>query len=149
MPELPEVETIRRDLAEVAIGRRITSLTLDGHRTVRRQDPQTTVDGVTATVILAVRRSGKFLLLDLVPNPSNGEFGTHTDTDAPLLDGLGGQRTLVVHLRMSGQLRWMADGDAPLLKHTHARIRFDDGEELRFVDPRTFGELWVTSPRRS
>jgi formamidopyrimidine-DNA glycosylase len=53
---------------------------------------------------------------------------------------------LVVHLRMSGQLLLPPGGpDAEVAKHTHVRIGFDDGSELRFVDPRTFGEMYVTT----
>ena len=54
---------------------------------------------------------------------------------------------LVVHLRMSGQLLLPRGGpNAEIAKHTHVRIKFDDGNELRFVDPRTFGEMYVTTP---
>lgn len=56
-----------------------------------------------------------------------------------------GLRTLAIHLRMSGQLLRVAH-DAPLAPHTHARLALDDGWQLRFVDPRTFGEWWVTDP---
>ncbi len=53
--------------------------------------------------------------------------------------------TLVVHLRMSGQMRLVESVDAPLAPHTHVRFSLEDGRELRFIDPRTFGEMWVTS----
>lgn len=66
-----------------------------------------------------VRRHGKFLILDL-------------DDDL----------ALVGHLRMSGQLRIAQPSDA-LVKHTHVVVDLDDGSQLRFVDPRTFGELFV------
>ena len=52
---------------------------------------------------------------------------------------------LVIHLRMSGQLLRAAAKD-PLPKHTHVVITFTVGGQLRFVDPRTFGEMFVTSP---
>lgn len=120
MPELPEVETVRRDLEHEALGRRILSVRVDGVRTVRRHDPALLVDGLAGRRIEGVKRKGKYLLIEL------------------------DRGVMVVHLRMSGQLLWTRDPDEPLRKHTHARIAFDNGDELRFVDPRTFGEMWLT-----
>jgi formamidopyrimidine-DNA glycosylase len=60
--------------------------------------------------------------------------------------GAFGESVLVIHLRMSGQLLLPVGGaGAEIAKHTHVRIGLDDGNELRFVDPRTFGEMYVTS----
>ncbi|HET7721365.1 MAG TPA: bifunctional DNA-formamidopyrimidine glycosylase/DNA-(apurinic or apyrimidinic site) lyase, partial [Acidimicrobiales bacterium] len=72
--------------------------------------------------VKTARRKGKYLLLAL----DSGDV-------------------LVVHLRMSGQLLRAQPKD-PLLKHTHVVITFTQGGQLRFVDPRTFGELFVTTP---
>jgi formamidopyrimidine-DNA glycosylase len=120
VPELPEVEVVRRGLAEHVMGRRITSVDLRGHRVARRHvaGPLDLADRLTGRRIAAVRRRGKYLWLDLE-------------------DSLG----LVLHLGMSGQLL-IERSEAPDEKHLHARIRFaDDGPELRFVDQRTFGGL--------
>jgi formamidopyrimidine-DNA glycosylase len=122
VPELPEVETVRRGLARELIDRRVDRVIVTGARTVRRHDAAQLVQRVQGHRIVDVRRLGKFLFLDL-------------DT----------AETLVVHLRMSGQLLWTTDAETPLQKHTHARLQFG-GDELRFVDPRTFGEMWVTTP---
>ena len=120
MPELPEVEVVRRGLADHVLGRTVTDVELRGHRVARRHvaGPQDLTDRLAGRRIEAVRRRGKYLWLDLG-------------------DGLG----LILHLGMSGQLL-VEDAAAPDEKHLHARFRFaDDGPELRFVDQRTFGGL--------
>ncbi len=122
MPELPEVETVRRDLEHALVGRRIIEVRLHGARTVRRHDPAELVASSKGRTVTGARRRGKYLLVD-------------TDD--------GG--ALVIHLRMSGQLRLHSPAD-PAAAHTHAWFDLDDGHQLRFVDPRTFGELvWVPS----
>ncbi|MDQ1514720.1 MAG: formamidopyrimidine-DNA glycosylase, partial [Actinomycetota bacterium] len=120
MPELPEVEVVRRGLAEEVAGRRVTSVAVTGARTVRRHPPQALVERLRGATLGPAGRIGKFLLL-------------------PLDDGA---ETLVVHLRMSGQLL-LTRPEWPLARHTHAVLGLSDGRELRFVDPRTFGELFV------
>jgi formamidopyrimidine-DNA glycosylase len=122
MPELPEVETVRHDLEQEVVGRTIAEAQATGARTVRRYGPHALVSAVTGRSIASVRRHGKYLLVDLD-------------------DGC----VLVVHLRMSGMLLWTPAAPELELPHTHARFVFDDGSQLRFVDPRTFGEIWVTS----
>ncbi|MGE0880358.1 MAG: bifunctional DNA-formamidopyrimidine glycosylase/DNA-(apurinic or apyrimidinic site) lyase [Acidimicrobiia bacterium] len=118
MPELPEVETVRRGLEREFGGRRIRSAVIDGARTVRRHPPELIVDGLRGRTVIAVRRRGKYLIVDM----DSGD-------------------RLVVHLRMSGQLR-LTHAEEPIVKHTHAVFDFGD-RQLRFVDPRTFGELFV------
>ena len=122
MPELPEVETVRRGLAGHVVGARIDEVVYGRLRTLRRYDnPQTFVDELLGARINRTERIGKYLLLRL-----------HDE------------RALVVHLRMSGQLLWVPPAvEEPLRKHTHVQLRFDSGGELRFVDPRTFGEMFV------
>lgn len=120
MPELPEVETVRRQLAERVIGETITSVIVTGRRTIRRQPKEEFVARVASRTIVAARRWGKFLLVDL-----------------------DGGEVLVIHLRMSGQLRLEDDPDAELALHTHVRLGLSSSRELRFVDPRTFGELFI------
>jgi formamidopyrimidine-DNA glycosylase len=128
MPELPEVETVRLDLDGSIVGRTITSVVLGRLRSVRRYaDPATFVDELLGARISSTGRLGKYLFLNL--------SGAAVDDSV-----------LVVHLRMSGQLLLPAGGpQADIAKHTHVRIGFDDGNELRFVDPRTFGEMYVTT----
>jgi formamidopyrimidine-DNA glycosylase len=124
MPELPEVETIRRDLVATIAGRAIEAVEVTGRRTVRRQPVEELVGRLESRSVMGVRRASKYLLLDL----DSGEV-------------------LVIHLRMSGQLRWHPADVAPTAArapHTHAVLGFAHGE-LRFVDPRTFGE-WFVAP---
>lgn len=125
MPELPEVETVRRGLEEHLVGQRFAEVTVSGRRTVRRQAPSELTERLEGRTVEAVSRKGKFLAL--------------------LLDD---SQVLVIHLRMSGQLLWAAGTDDPeargLPAHTHVVARLGDKSELRFVDPRTFGEWYVT-----
>ncbi len=119
MPELPEVETVRRGLAEAVVGRRVVGVQVTGARTVRRSSPGAVEAGLLGRRFEAAGRRGKYLVLPL---------------DSPA--------ALVVHLRMSGQLL-LAPPEAPRPRHTHVVLALDDGLELRFVDPRTFGEVVV------
>jgi formamidopyrimidine-DNA glycosylase len=124
MPELPEVETLRLDLAKEVTGRKIKTVAVANGRSVRRHPSakhfRAPLEGHT---IKAVGRVGKYLLLTL-------------DTGD----------TLVVHLGMSGQLLRVKSLKEPKPKHTHVTVTFTQGGELRYVDPRTFGEMFVSSP---
>ncbi|MHB1087446.1 MAG: bifunctional DNA-formamidopyrimidine glycosylase/DNA-(apurinic or apyrimidinic site) lyase [Acidimicrobiales bacterium] len=122
MPELPEVETVRASLARDMIGRKIKSVTVTNGRVVRRhksaKDFRALLEGHS---IKAVQRLGKYLIVEL-------DNANH----------------LVIHLGMSGQLLRAKGAKDPKPKHTHVVISFTQGEELRYVDPRTFGELFVS-----
>ncbi len=126
MPELPEVETVRRGLDGVLVGRTITGLEVTGRRSVRRQRPGELVERVVGRRVVLVERRGKYLALVL-------------DDD----------QVLVIHLRMSGQLLSVKDPHArPRAPHTHVVMGLEDGSEVRFVDARTFGEWFVTDDVR-
>jgi formamidopyrimidine-DNA glycosylase len=132
MPELPEVETVRRDLDRVMNGRTIDNVVLGRLRSVRRHaDPEEFRAGLIGVTVVGTRRRGKYLLVDL----SRGTQGGSENEPS----------VMVVHLRMSGQLHHAASVTEPLLPHTHVRMQLDDGSEIRFVDPRTFGEMFVTT----
>ncbi|MHB1534402.1 MAG: bifunctional DNA-formamidopyrimidine glycosylase/DNA-(apurinic or apyrimidinic site) lyase [Acidimicrobiales bacterium] len=123
MPELPEVETIRRDIDKEFTGKRIKRVEVTGTRSVRRhQTTEEFVSRLEGHRLASTVRRGKYLLL-----------------------GLDSREVLVVHLGMSGQLR-RADPKEPLDRHTHVVVFFSGAPQLRFVDPRTFGELFVTVP---
>jgi formamidopyrimidine-DNA glycosylase len=122
MPELPEVETIRRELEREVVGRKIKTVETVGKRSIRRQTPAQFKAGLEGAKITGTQRKGKYLLLAL-------------DTGS----------VLVIHLRMSGQLLRAAVKD-PVAKHTHITITFTQGGQLRFVDPRTFGEMFLATP---
>ena len=133
MPELPEVETIRRDLDKEVVGKRIKGVDVNGLRSIRRYKTKkpfiTALDGRKIT---AVQRKGKYLLVRL-------------DKVAGAAEGNGHGDVLVVHLGMSGQLLRAKGPKEPMLKHTHVVLTFTQGGQLRYVDPRTFGELFVTT----
>ncbi len=148
MPELPEVETVRADLDCSIVGRTIEYVVLGRLRSVRRYaDPTVFVDQLIGARIGSTGRLGKYLFINLSGSAgsqasSDGGKGRATDGAAA---GCLEDSVLVVHLRMSGQLLLPPGGPcAEIAKHTHVRIGFDDGNELRFVDPRTFGEMYVT-----
>ncbi len=124
MPELPEVEVVRRGLQDHVVGRTVRSATLTGARVARRHaaGPADLAARVAGSRVVEADRRGKYLWLVLQP--------PHDDPQA-----------LVVHLGMSGQLL-VEHADAPREKHLHATLELDDdGSQLRFVDQRTFGGL--------
>jgi formamidopyrimidine-DNA glycosylase len=124
VPELPEVETVRLGLEAHVVGRRIESVEVGRERTVRRTSRQAIIDGLTGATVIATRRRGKYLFLSL-------------DTGDEVM----------MHLRMSGRVLISAP-DEPRPPHTHVIARFEGqpAAELRFVDPRTFGEVVVFDP---
>ncbi|WP_040836863.1 bifunctional DNA-formamidopyrimidine glycosylase/DNA-(apurinic or apyrimidinic site) lyase [Nocardia brevicatena] len=129
MPELPEVEVVRRGLDEHVRGRVIESVTVTHSRSVRRHiaGAADLAARLTGLRVDAARRRGKYLWLTF-DEPGSGPGGT----------------ALVVHLGMSGQML-VQPADAPLEKHAHIRADLDDGTQLRFVDQRTFGG-WALAP---
>ena len=119
MPELPEVETTRRGISAALAGRSISTFILREPRLRWRVEPGLE-RALAGQHVRDVRRRAKYLLIDL-------ERGT-----------------LIAHLGMSGSLRVMP-ADAPLLAHDHYDLVLDDGQCLRFNDPRRFGSLhWCT-----
>ncbi|QMU78933.1 bifunctional DNA-formamidopyrimidine glycosylase/DNA-(apurinic or apyrimidinic site) lyase [Streptacidiphilus sp. PB12-B1b] len=124
MPELPEVEVVRRGLDRWVSGRTVRSVTVYHPRSVRRHaaGPDDFAAQLAGRTLGAAQRRGKYLWL---PIPGTGS-------------------SLIGHLGMSGQLLVQPE-DAPAETHLRVRIRFADdaGTELRFVDQRTFGGLAV------
>lgn len=126
MPELPEVETVARDLREAVVGRTVQAVLVLRADVVRFPDPATFTAHLTGAGIDAVARRGKFLQLAL-----------HRPA---AVDRRRGEDLLVVHLGMTGHLDVSA-ADAEPRPHTHLRCRLDDGRELRFADARRFGRV--------
>jgi formamidopyrimidine-DNA glycosylase len=125
MPELPEVETLRQDLAKEVTGRKVKAVSVANGRSVRRHQSAKHFRALLeGRIIKGVARLGKYLLITL----DSGD-------------------TLVVHLGMSGQLLRVKSVKEPKPKHTHVVITFTQGGELRYVDPRTFGEMFVSTPK--
>ncbi|TMD39176.1 MAG: bifunctional DNA-formamidopyrimidine glycosylase/DNA-(apurinic or apyrimidinic site) lyase [Chloroflexi bacterium] len=123
MPELPEVETVVRDLRPQLSGRRIVAVELGRDpaalaRVIRYPAPRAFGRRLRGQTIAAVERRGKYIVMPL------GQNG----------------RRFIVHLGMTGHLRAWEPEEAPV-KHTHFRARLDSGLELRYDDSRQFGRL--------
>jgi len=123
MPELPEVETVARGLRAVLPGKTILGVRLG--KTDFIDDPAAIERELPGCRIAAVRRFGKFLLLDLEHS---------TGSSAPF--------SLQVHLGMTGQLV-NCPPDARVPPHTHVFLTLDDGRELRYTDIRRFGRIRI------
>jgi formamidopyrimidine-DNA glycosylase len=124
MPELPEVETVCRGLNQLTLNQNITGGDVLLNRTIAYPfSCDEFIQGIKDSAITSWHRRGKYLLAQL---SSAGYLG--------------------VHLRMTGQLLWLHP-DEPLHKHTRVRIFFGDQKELRFVDQRTFGQMWWVPPQ--
>lgn len=123
MPELPEVETVRRDLEQVSLHQPIASVEVLLDRTIASPSPQDFRDRLVSRKLDAWHRRGKYLLGKL----DNGGW-------------------LGVHLRMTGQLFWLDTCESPLEKHARVRFLMQNGAELRFIDQRTFGKVWWVAP---
>lgn len=123
MPELPEVETVARGLRETLPGRRIVGVRFG--KTDFIVDPAELEQNLPGARIGAVKRYGKFLVLELEPaNP---------DEHARKL-------ALLIHLGMTGQIVTCSP-DARIAPHTHVFLALDDGKELRYTDIRRFGSM--------
>lgn len=130
VPELPEVETVCRGLNRVTLNQSIRGGTVLLDRTIAYPfSAAELIEGLVEKSICQWQRRGKYLLAGLVDDAGNA----------------GGW--LGVHLRMTGQLLWMLQ-DEPLQKHCRVRLLFPEGRELRFVDQRTFGQMWYVPPDR-
>lgn len=132
MPELPEVETVRRTIEPHVVGRRIASVEVRERR-LRRPVPVDFADRLVGRRIHAVARRAKYLLLDVDDRPP-----VSPRTECP---GDDGRLRWVVHLGMSGRF---CVGEPPDLPHVHVVAALDDGTRLWFRDPRRFGAMFVT-----
>jgi len=115
MPELPEVETVRRALALCLTGRRVVAVEGEAVRLRQPLDPAALAMSLVGRTMARFRRRGKYLLLD---GDNHG--------------------SLLVHLGMSGRLT-LDRRQQPLLPHTHLVLTLEDQRQLRYVDPRRFG----------
>jgi formamidopyrimidine-DNA glycosylase len=140
LPELPEVEVVRRGLERHVVGRTIGDAEVFHPRAVRRHaagaaDFASSLRGMT---VVAARRRGKYLWLPVAPGPAEPAGGQASGGPGarPVAED-----ALLAHLGMSGQLV-LGDPARPLSPHVRARFTFtDSGPDLRFTDQRTFGHL--------
>jgi formamidopyrimidine-DNA glycosylase len=113
VPELPEVETIRRQLAPHLEGRALETVEILDPRWTRPVDPEIVERELLGAVVERVSRAGKYLIWEL-----------------------SGERYLLVHLRMTGALLWNPPVDPP---HTRVRFALSGRHRIAYVDPRRFG----------
>jgi len=124
MPELPEVETVARDLREELVGRTFLSAWTAQPGVLRFPSPEALATALPGQRVEVVRRRGKYILCDLRSSD-----------------------VLIFHLGMTGHLQVLAQA-APVVRHTHFRALLDDGRELRFDDARRFGRVMLGSLSR-
>ncbi|MFS8523230.1 MAG: bifunctional DNA-formamidopyrimidine glycosylase/DNA-(apurinic or apyrimidinic site) lyase [Limnochordales bacterium] len=135
MPELPEVETVRRQLAAVLPGRRIAGVRVRLARVLQNASPEELARRTAGRVFGPPGRRGKYLLLPLFR--AGGASGSGPGARAGAEEA--GAR-LIVHLRMTGRLTVEPAGE-PETPYTRVAFSLDDGQELRFADVRTFGTI--------
>ncbi len=119
MPELPEVETVRRSLLPRLVGQTIEDVIIGLPRIIKHPQPNQFIERLGGRRFLDIGRRGKYLLFRL-----SGEY------------------TLVIHLRMTGQLR-LASAAQPLPKYTHVVFQLRGDDQLRFSDMRQFGAMYL------
>lgn len=126
MPELPEVEVVRRGLVDHAAGRTITGVAIHDVRSLRRHlaGPDDFVGRLLGRTIAGAARRGKYLWLPL-------------DETGP------GADAVLCHLGMSGQFR-VSDPAAAATRHQRIVLDLDDGQQLRFADQRIFGGMAIS-----
>ena len=136
MPELPEVETIARDLASSVVAARVTEVWSSGMplRLARAIDLRGIRAAARGRRIERVRRRGKYLLLDFEVKPAERR-------GAPSAPAPG----VLVHLGMSGRML-VEEATRPRAIHTHLVLSLEDGRELRYRDPRRFGWIAAGTP---
>lgn len=125
MPELPEVENTRRYLVQAGLpGRTFTGASIGWAKTVQSPSVEDFVIGVTGAQVQDIGRRGKYILV-------------HLATSGPQT-----KSALIIHLGMTGGLRVQQPSypPHPMVRHT---FPLDDGRELRFIDGRKFGKLWL------
>lgn len=123
MPELPEVETVKRSLEKKLIGLTITGVEIFMPKIIRDPAPDKFAAEVTGSKISRLGRRGKYLLIHLT-----------------------GEKVLIIHLRMTGRLVYSEPAD-PLPRHTHVVFRLSNDRELRFIDMRQFGRVQLSTVR--
>jgi formamidopyrimidine-DNA glycosylase len=122
MPELPEVEVIRRGLVPRLVGRRFLGVTVGEKRLRQQSPPQELRRWLSGRLLTKLRRRGKYLVFDL-------EGGV----------------TLLIHLGMTGRLL-VAEPPCPALPHIHLKFQMEGGLELLYQDVRRFGQVLVFPP---
>ncbi|MFQ6066629.1 MAG: bifunctional DNA-formamidopyrimidine glycosylase/DNA-(apurinic or apyrimidinic site) lyase [bacterium] len=122
MPEMPEVETIKRDLEKKVRGKRIERVIIKNKKSVKLPTPAEFIRRIEGKVFSRMERRGKFLLL-----------------------GLNSEDHLIIHLKLTGRLIYSRKGEE--LDYTRVVFVFKDNTQLSFTDVRGFGGIWLISDR--
>ncbi|MDR2931105.1 MAG: bifunctional DNA-formamidopyrimidine glycosylase/DNA-(apurinic or apyrimidinic site) lyase [Propionibacteriaceae bacterium] len=158
MPELPEVETVRRGLQRLIVGRRVDTVAVDSPRSFAASPATSVARDLLGAQITAIARRGKVLMLGLAPESDGGTSARTKEStardDATDLRATDSDPCLVVHLKMTGQLvfrgaeeHWGGGHPSDSLvdalpdRSTRVTIGFEDGSTLFFNDQRKFG--WI------
>ncbi len=126
MPELPEVETIARELRPLLVGHTITDAWFDWPRQIKHPAPKDFVRQIRGRQILSVDRRAKWIVVSLT-----GQSGA---------ESAGDEAVLAIQVKMTGYLHVVA-AEEPTDKHVHFKFTLEDGNELRMRDPRKFGRM--------
>ena len=148
MPELPEVETIARGLANRVTGDVIESIWLGSKPELLKSSASEIANTLESKRIVDVRRVGKHIVFDLENGRRESSPVKRKSRQKSSNPSGGGARSTpapaqwIVHLGMTGRML-VSNPDQVIEKHTHAVAKLTSGRELRFVDPRRFGRLSV------
>ena len=123
MPELPEVETVRRRLEPVLVGRTFDRVEIEDVRLTRPEDPAEVAAELTGERVAALERRGKYLVVRF-------ESG----------------RVLLIHLRMTGNFLYVPPGTPVDVSHRRAIVKLDDGSDVVYRDIRRFGTWLLVEP---
>ena len=127
MPELPEVETIARQLKRTLHHRSVADIKVLWARTIANLDPAVFTQNVQGTMIRNIWRRGKYLIFDL-----------------------DSEKYLVIHLRMSGRFNLVGSNEVNCIhKHTRVRMVLDNGFALNYIDQRKFGRFYLVNDTNS
>ena len=119
MPELPEVETVKRVVEPQIKGKKITKINITNEQVINYPSCDEFISVAENSIITGMFRRGKFLGINL-------NNGTH----------------ILLHFRMTGGLL-VTPSSYPVEKHTHLTMILEDGNEIRYIDPRRFGRFWL------
>lgn len=119
MPELPEVETVKRVVEPQIVGHKIMKVNIINKQVIEHPDTEAFCESLTCQTISGMGRRGKFLTIFF-------ESG----------------HRMVLHLRMTGRLLVMP-AEYEKAKHTHVVLSLENGNEIRYIDPRRFGRFWL------
>ncbi len=113
MPELPEVETLKRELEKVVLGKKVIGVTINNPKVIKELQPKVFKSEIEDKIIKKILRKGKLLILEL-----------------------SSEKSLTIHLKLTGQLIYPGDG-----KQSRVSFKLSDGKFLDFRDQRLLGEL--------